>query len=188
LRRAVELPPDVLALQRYINTPLLEDEKIPMRDLHINSFINMRGGASMLCTRDHLLQLFRPSQVEEADALATLAKAAIGATTPPSDSTESAYIHMWDSHMSAIINQIIPHGYSIRNSNKHTDTDLLRPDWGYLLRGICTFRGEEKRIIFSGTHPKDELIQKLVGWVYDPAPFIFGKSSHLAVCAFYKSL
>jgi hypothetical protein len=180
LTRAIDLPADIPALRQYLDTPLLEDEKIPLRDVHINSFVTMRGGASMRCTRDHLLQLFRPSQTEEADAIATLAKAAIGASTPPSDSTECAYIYFWDMHMASIIHEIISEGHSIRDSNKHTDTASLRPDYGYLYRGICTFRGEEKRLVFSGTHPKDELIDKLVGWVYDPAPYVLGKSFHSA--------
>jgi hypothetical protein len=184
LKRAIDLPADVVALRQYLNTPLAEDEKIPLRDVHIDSFNNMRGGGSMLCTREHLLQLFRPSEFEEADAMAALAKSAIGSTTPPADSTESAYIFFWDIHMAAIINEIISEGHAIRNSNQHPDTASLRPDYGYLLRGICTFRGEEKRLIFSGTHPKVELIEKLVGWVYDPAPYIFGKSFHSAPPAF----
>ena len=179
LTRAIDLPADIPALRQYLDTPLLEYEKIPLRDVHINSFVTMRGGAGMRCTRDHLLQLFRPSQVEEADAMATLAKAAIGASTPPPDSTECAYVYFWDMHMASFISEIISEGYSIR-SNKCPDTASLRPDYGYLYRGICTFRGEEKRLVFTGTHPKDELIDKSVGWVYDPAPYIFGKSLHLA--------
>jgi hypothetical protein len=186
LTHAIDLPPDILALRQYLDTPLLEEEKIPLRDVHISSFIDTRGSASMLCTRDHLLQLFRPSEVEEADALATLAKVAVGATAPPPDSTEAAYISFWDAHMAFIIKQLISGGYSIRDSNKHTDTASLRPDYGYLFRGICTFRGEEKRLAFSGAHPKDKLIDKLVGWVYDPAPYVLGKSFHLAPPSFFN--
>ena len=186
LTRAIDLPADIPALRQYMDAPLLEDEKIPLRDVHFNSFVTMRGGASMRCTRDHLLQLFRPSQIEEADAMATLAKAAIGASTPPPDNTECAYIYFWDTHMASIISEIISEGYSIRDSN-HTDAASLRPNYGYLYRGNCTFRGEDKLLVFRGTHPKDELIDNLVGWVYDPAPYVFGKSFHLAPPSFINS-
>jgi hypothetical protein len=180
LTDAIDLPADVPALKQYLNAPLREDQKIPMRDKYINSFVVRRGNANTLCSRDHLLQLFRPSELEEADGLASLVKTAMSSTTPHPQSTKNAYISLWDVHMAYIIEHLITEGYSIRNSNQRTYTATLRPDYGYLFRGICTFRGEENQLVFSGEHPRDELINKLEGWYYQPAPYVFGESFHIA--------
>jgi hypothetical protein len=54
-----------------------------------------------------------------------------------------------------------------------------------VIGGVCTFRGEEKRLGFTGTHPKAELFDKLVGWYYDPAPYVFGRLFHLPSPSFF---
>ncbi|KAG7093486.1 hypothetical protein E1B28_007161 [Marasmius oreades] len=61
----------------------------------------------------------------------------------------------------------------IRNSNQSTDTGSYLPNLGILMRQTCTFRGEEKGPLFSGKHPRVELIEK-TRWVYDPAPYVLG--------------
>ena len=61
---------------------------------------------------------------------------------------------------------------SIRNSNEHTLTEKLRPDYGFLLNNICSFRGKEKGPENRG-NLKVELAEKL-NWVYDDAPYVFG--------------
>jgi hypothetical protein len=58
--------------------------------------------------------------------------------------------------------------------NQDTSTFLQRPDFSLLTEGICAFSGEEKPPVYSGTHPKDALIEKMV-WAYDPAPYILGR-------------
>jgi hypothetical protein len=129
---------------------------------------------------DHLLQLFRSSEVEEADGMASLAKCALDAAVPAPDSTESSYHAFWDLHMALIISMLVPEGSSIRNSNKSTDIATLGPDYGFFVRRICAFRGQEERLIFTGAHPKGKLIDKLEGWHYDPAPYILGQSFHFS--------
>jgi len=179
LTRTIDLPADIPALRGYLDTPLSEEEKIPLCDNHINSFVVTRGGAGAMCSRDDLLQLFRSSEVEEADAIATRAKSAMSLDVPPANGTERSYISFWDQHIALIISQLVSQGQPIRNSHQNTDTASLRPDYGYVIGGVCVFRGEEKRLGFTGTHPKAELFNKLVGWYYDPAPYVFGRLFHL---------
>ena len=59
------------------------------------------------------------------------------------------------------------------NSNQGTATGLFRPNFGLLLTDVCIFRGEEKRVAFTGDTPKEGLRVK-TRWVYDPAPYILG--------------
>jgi len=107
LTRAIDLPADIPALRRCLDTPLSEEEKIPLRDDHINSFVVTRGGAGRMCGRDDLLKLFRSSEVEEADAIATRAKSAMSLDVPPADGTENSYISFWDEHIAFIISQLV---------------------------------------------------------------------------------
>ena len=87
----------------------------------------------------------------------------MSATVPHPDNTENAYHYFWDAHMAAIIDQLISERCPSRDSCQNTDIVSMLPDYGYLFQGICVFRGEEKRLIFSRRHPKDELIDKLEG-------------------------
>ena len=68
---------------------------------------------------------------------------------------------------------LIPGGTSIRDSNRHTSTAGLRPDFGFLYLNVCPFRGEEK----SPTNVDDsrtELSDKMI-WTYDPVPYVLGE-------------
>jgi hypothetical protein len=66
-----------------------------------------REAALVGCGRDDLLKLFRSSEVEEADAIATRAKSAMSLDVPPADCTENSYISFWDEHIAFIISQLV---------------------------------------------------------------------------------
>ena len=74
--------------------------------------------------------------------------------------------------MRYILELLIPVGRSIRDSSQHTATGSLRPDYGFLLRNLCAFLGEE-RLPDSNEDPKAELSNK-PAWAYDPAPYVLG--------------
>ena len=91
---------------------------------------------------------------------------------PPSDGTENSFIFFWDQNVRRFLELLIPDGKSIRDSSEHTATGHLRPDYGFLLNNLCTFRGEEKAL-GNPIDPKKELSDKLE-WAYDPAPYVLG--------------
>ena len=88
---------------------------------------------------------------------------------PDGDGTEALFVSCWDDNILRMLENVLRPSKIIRDSNMHTSTGLLGPDFGVLLGGNCVFRGEEKAPKYQGTHPKEELIQKL-RWTYDPAP------------------
>lgn len=96
----------------------------------------------------------------------------IVSTPPPPDGTESSFHYFWDANIRNVLELLIPTGRSIRDSNENTETGRLRPDFGFLVNGLCTFRGEEKAP-GNTENPKQELGNKL-NWVYDPAPYVLG--------------
>ena len=79
----------------------------------------------------------------------------------------------WDDNIRKLLEHLIPEGKTIRNGNQHTEKRKLRPDFGFLLKKICPFRGEEKGPDNS-EDPKAELADKL-NWVYDSAPYMLGE-------------
>lgn len=68
--------------------------------------------------------------------------------------------------MGSVLEHLIPAGRSSRS------TGSLCPDYAFLLRELCPFRGEEKPP-GSREDPKAELSDKLA-WAYDPAPYVLG--------------
>ena len=91
------------------------------------------------------------------------------------DGTEALFISFWDDHIRRMLENVLRPSKIIWG-DMHTSTGLLEPDFGVLLRGNCVFRGEENAPIYRGTHPKEQLIQKL-RWTYDPAPYLLGQCS-----------
>lgn len=169
-------PPDLEHLNSYIRGHLAEEVKIPlpewiMKDMTTSGLVEPRS----MCTLDEINQVFRPSEDEQADYIWTIVKPAIILPPPDDDSTEAAFISFWDRNIREPLCTAI-NSKPIRDSDESTSTALQRPDFGQLLDGVCVFRGEEKRLGFTGKHPRDELIDKLT-WTYDPAPYILGKFS-----------
>ena len=122
------------------------------------------------CTRANVEALFRS---EDAGYSALDKIFFIVAEHPPQSETEALFHSFWDSNVRTILELLIPYGRSIRDSSQRTATASLRPDYGFLLRNLCTFRGEEKPPD-SNEDPRAELSNKLA-WAYDPAPYVFGQ-------------
>jgi len=95
------------------------------------------------------------------------------AEAPPTGGTEDSFHYFWDNNVRAVLQLLFPNGRSTRNSNLHTATRLLRPDYAFILNKLCPFRGEEKAPESTGD-PKKELADKLA-WAYEPAPYVLGK-------------
>jgi hypothetical protein len=80
---------------------------------------------------------------------------------------------LWDDHIRKILGLLLPNGLGIRSSSLPTSIQKLRPDFDFLLRNVCLFRGEEKSPTNSDD-PKAELSDKLI-WIYSLAPYVFGE-------------
>jgi len=122
-----------------------------------------------LCTSDDVKLLFRLS-----DSETPLDKIFVTvAESPPTQGTENAFISFWDKNVREILELLLPDGRSNRNSSQHTATRSLRPDYAFLLRRLCPFRGEEKGPD-NIEDPRSELSDKLA-WAYSPAPYVLGE-------------
>ena len=170
------LPEDVFQLLAYVSKDLTEDEKVPLSHHEFSRLLSQEVDVNNMCSEADLKQLFRPSEDENAEYLwSTYLLPTIRRGPPDENGTEASYISFWDRNIRDILAAIITEGQTkcIRDSNQDTSTTLKRPDFALLTGGSCAFRGEEKPPGYSGTHPKDELIEKMV-WTYDPAPYILG--------------
>jgi hypothetical protein len=170
------LPEDAFQLLSYLNKGITEDEKVPLSHHEFSDLLSQVMDARNMCSEADLKQLFRPSEDENANYLwKTFLLPTVYRGPPDANGTESSFISFCDRNIRDILSVIITEGHTlcIRDSNHNTSTLLQRPDFALLTGGICVFRGEEKPPVFSGTHPKEELTDKLV-WIYDPAPYILG--------------
>ncbi|KAG6812596.1 hypothetical protein H0H92_001947 [Tricholoma furcatifolium] len=124
------------------------------------------------CTEETVDTLFRIGEPDPARiALFTAAF-----DPPPIDGTEEALHSFWDHNIRKIIELLIPSesGKSPRNNKfnqLHTQTKKLHPDFGFLIKEVCLFRGEEKGMDCPGDPTRAELVDKL-NWAYDPSPYI----------------
>ena len=162
--------PSIAELKALVDQPLLDDEKIPLGYDRFLSLINTTTPAAR-CSRVQVGALFRSEDGLGYSALDKIFF--IVSEPPPLSGTEASFHSFWDSNVRSILELLIPVGRSIRDSSQHTATGLLRPDYGFLLRNLCTFRGEEKPPD-SNEDPKEELSTKLA-WAYDPAPYVLGQ-------------
>ncbi|CAA7260723.1 unnamed protein product [Cyclocybe aegerita] len=164
-RRKSQLP-SCAELCGLLKEPLSEEEKIPISKSMYNWLISYLPPDS--CLDKDISTLFK---IGEPDVIA-LAIFTTVCMPPPSSGTEDSFHSFWDRNIRHIIELLIPSGKSIRNSNQHTATRKLRPDYGFILQSICPFRGEEKGPE-NLEDPKAELADKL-NWVYNPAPYMLG--------------
>ena len=163
-------------LAQYVNGPLSSDMKIPVS----NDFLDAIAPSGLdldRLTRAEAEALFRPTEHETADFLTTHVASILLSSNPEDAGTESSLHGFWDQNIRTLL-RIVLKARTIRDSNDHTSTALQRPDFGLLVNGICLFRGEEKAQGYSGTHPKNELFDKLT-WTYDPALFVLGMVPYL---------
>jgi hypothetical protein len=165
--------PQLEDLSAYITGPLTEDDKIRISPEEFNRLASHADPRSY-CSPEDLQRLFKPGANDRAEyMLSNIVYRALNFAPPDGDSTESSFHSFWDDNIRWILESVFTASRTIRYSNMHTSTGLLRPDFGLLLRGNCAFRGEEKAPGFTGRHPKDELIEKL-RWTYYPALYILG--------------
>jgi len=97
--------------------------------------------------------------------------------------TESTYINLWDCNIRNLLEVLILGATSRRDTCWFRETGKCRPDYTLIIRDKCPFRGEEKSPQ-NLDNPKAELVDKLVGWKYDPAPYVLGKIH--AFCEFVR--
>ncbi|KAJ3493793.1 hypothetical protein NLJ89_g10936 [Agrocybe chaxingu] len=170
-RAKIEIP-RLENLLGFIKQPLAVEEKIQLNaDVH-RSLISHRPHD--LCMEEDVQSLFQPCDGPgDAKDLNTHGLVTAVLKPPPRGGTENAFIGFWDANIRSVIETLIPYGTSIRNSNQHTETRNLRPDFGHLISGKCVFRGEEMGPN-SMEDPKVKLRNKLPKWVYSPAPYVLG--------------
>ena len=164
-------PSHIEELKAYLATPLRDEEKIPIIQRYMDKLVT-HGYAHIECNESDAEKLFRISNEEDVYTSHNFFTAVQDAP-PPSDGSESSFIYFWDNNIRRLFEAIFPEGKAVRDTNHGTSTRLCRPDFGFLIDGVCVFRGEEKQPGFTGTHPRDELIQKL-DWTYNPAPYVIG--------------
>ena len=145
----------------------MEDEKVPISNESLRQ-LTVAAALPHSCSEQDLRRLFREGRD---NMLSILLYNAIS-HPPPSHGTESSFHSFWDRNTRDILELIFPDGESIRDSNRNTSTYRFHPDYGFLLKGLCTFRGEEKGPENLGD-PRVELRDKLI-WAYHPAPYVFG--------------
>jgi len=97
--------------------------------------------------------------------------------------TESTYINLWDCSIRNLLEVLILGATSRRDTCWFTETGKCRPDYTLIIGDKCPFRGEEKSPQ-NLDNPKAELVDKLVGWKYGPAPYVLGKIH--AFCEFVR--
>lgn len=127
----------------------------------------------MRCSESDLEALFRVTEDEVVDMITALVTA-VHRLPPPMTGSENSLIQFWDDNIRTLLSLAFSEDLAIRDSNQGTSTALCRPDFGFIINGVCVFRGEEKPKSFTGTHPRQELLNKL-DWTYDPALFIVGQ-------------
>ena len=150
-----------------LQSPLHDSDKIPINNATFNSLLSRDHPSA--CTEEDLHTVFR---IDELSVDTSHVFISVVRRLPPPSTTARSFVHFWDMNIREIIGFLVPAGKMIRNDNLHMVTGDPRPGFGFILKGKCIFRGEEKGP-GSGGNPAVELIDK-VDWVYDPAPYILG--------------
>lgn len=168
-------PQDEHDLLEHLQTPLTDAEKIPTTEAEYNSLLNDSIDKSVVLLSKDLNKLFRLSTEETASDLYTRLVVRVVENNPRPDGTEQSYIPFWDDIIGRTLDLILT-GTAIRNSSKGTSTGTLRPDYGFLIKGHCLFRGEEKAP-GSEADPVLEIETKLdAAWTYGNLSYVLGES------------
>ncbi|KAF9480017.1 hypothetical protein BDN70DRAFT_833598 [Pholiota conissans] len=157
--------PSVDELQGVLEAPLLDSEKILIPETYYNTLITAFPDT---CDESDIGTLFA---IGEPDPPLSFFYVVVSEPLPD-DATEDAFHRFWDDNIRRALKFLLPAGKAIRNSNQHSETRNLRPDFAFILKRICVFRGEEQDPC-SRESPKAELVEKLC-WVYEPAPYVLG--------------
>jgi hypothetical protein len=135
--------PSISELPAILDKPLPEDEKVPLTCVQFDNLLSGLMETRDICRTDDVKRLFRVTEEEIAMPLFLILYNAVMDKPPPDDGTEASFISFWDRNIREILELLLPLGRSIRDSNDNTDTQKLRPDYGFLVDGICLFRGEQ---------------------------------------------
>jgi hypothetical protein len=171
------IPEQALSLQNlsvHLQQPLAEDEKIPISQDQFDILSKMPFSVEspeFALSAEEAKTLFRVSEDERTWGVERLFISAIE-WPPPAYGTEDNFHSTWQDNIGKILKLILPAGQSIRNSNRNSSTALQWPDFGFLVKGHCVFRGEETGPASDGD-PERELVDKPI-WTYDPLPYILG--------------
>jgi len=165
---------DEKGLRQIINSPLVEDEKIPITQAEFDRMVKRTTNRLEALHPDDLAALFRVSEEDTAPLIHQHVASRVIENRPQTHGTEQSFIGFWDDLICRTL-RLVLQGNFIRNSNRSTSTDLFRPDFGYLMRGHCLFRGEEKAPESRG-EPIKELKAKIVDWTYGILDYILGES------------
>jgi hypothetical protein len=165
-----------MTLLAHLQTPLREEEKVPITQEEFRRLVTIYSPDSPKAElkAKQVATLFRISDKEDAPAIFGALWTALR-VSPPLTGSEAIFHSTWDANISEIIKTILIEGHAIRDSNHNTNTALKRPDYGFLVKKHCLFRGEEKHAE-SMDNPKKELLDKLVDFPYEPLEFILGPS------------
>ncbi|KAM6493366.1 hypothetical protein JOM56_011500 [Amanita muscaria] len=158
--------PTIVELARIVDLPLSDDEKIPIPLETMKALVSSSIEMQDVCTMSDVELLFRPGSSNPAFYKIFSAVA----DAPPTTGTETSFIQFWDNNVRFLLELLVPGGRSIRNSNQHTATGSLRPDYAFIVSKLCTFRGEEKAPD-NNDDPRKGLSDKIV-WAYTPAPYV----------------
>ena len=163
-------------IRRTLNTPLTNEEKIPITQMEYGDLLRTNlSNQEELLTAENLDTLFRVSNEDSASMLYKHIWVRIINNNPHAYGTESSFHSFWDDQIGRTL-RLILNGTFIRDSNHETSAGLLRPDYGFLLRGHCLFRGEEKPPGTREAPLVEELKNKIVEWTYSPLDYILGES------------
>jgi hypothetical protein len=162
-------------LRIHLQLPLTEEEKVPITQ---NAFDRLVTPFSIdnptpALTAVKLATLFRVSKEESAKSIRDSFRQLI-TKAPPTSGTEDSFHGTWDRNISDVLNMVLSTANPIRNSDHKTSTALKRPDYGFLVKNHCVFRGEEKTPGSDGD-PKAALVEKLI-YTYEPLSYILGLS------------
>ena len=175
--RAKQPIPAIQHLVGFIEQPLSEDEKIPISQLEFDKLLSTP--APDICDASDIRSLFRIGEPLNHKRLKHITFAIENAPFSISGyASDNSYIFGWDMNIRSIIEILERSGHSNRNASEHTATRNLRPDYSRTIDDKCVLRGEENGPQ-SLEDPKEELGSKLE-WVYDPAPYVFGRQHRLA--------
>jgi len=161
-------------LRHILNSPLVEDEKIPITQAQFDRMVKCSTDRLEALHPGDLAALFRVSEEDTAPLIHQHVASRVIGNRPQTHGTEQSFIGFWDDLICQTL-KLVLQGTFIRNSNRSTSTGLLRPDFGYLMRGHCLFRGEEKAPESRG-EPIKELKDKIVDWTYGLLDYILGES------------
>jgi hypothetical protein len=167
--------PDLKTLVSHLQTPLREEEKVPVTQEEFNDLIipySLDSPRSEL-RAEQVSTLFRISDEEEAHAVRRILEYPLTQSYVPTGS-KAAFHWMWDVNISEILRITLRDGEVIRDSNRKSDADLQIPDYGFLVKNSCLFRGEEAAP-GSREDPGFELLNKLF-YTYEPLEYILGLS------------